>query len=78
MSADQSAPKVSTAFLSLLHLLTFSCQAHTAETTKQVNIPKASDDQSTKQEKDNTDPAAAHGEDTGTLLFVCYLFELAH
>jgi hypothetical protein len=28
-------------------------------------VPKASDDQSTKQEKDNVDPAAAHGEDTG-------------
>ncbi|KAJ9105636.1 hypothetical protein QFC20_004316 [Naganishia adeliensis] len=40
-------------------------KAHTSETTKQVNVPKASDDSATKQEKDNSDPAEAHGEDTG-------------
>ncbi|KAJ9098744.1 hypothetical protein QFC21_004392 [Naganishia friedmannii] len=44
--------------------LTF-LQAHTSETQKMVNLPKASDDAEKKQEKEETDPIAMHGEDTG-------------
>lgn len=43
-----------------------SSQTHTSETTKMVNVPKASDDAETKQLKEQTDPAAVHGEDSGT------------